>query len=339
MESLPRLSAAGASLLDRRGFLGHAATAAGGMALLDLLAGDGLAGDGPAADSSPITPLIDPSAPYAPRLPHFPAKAKRLIVIFCAGAVSQLETWDWKPELVKYDDKPLPGGPAVTFQGPAGNLARPQYDFKPRGQTGKMVSEMIPHLAGLTDDIAFNLYDTVLAVDHAAGTCRLLATGFPEREAGARAARAAARLDLFGDLLGQGGAEAPAEPVPALTWRSNFTRAGYEAAVERVRAYIRAGDIYQANIAQRFSADLPEGFDGFSLYRRLRATNPATFGAYLAFEGLTVASSSPERFLKLDGRDVETRPIKGTARRVADPEADRALGSALQANPSGPRTS
>ena len=187
--------------------------------------------------------------------------------------------------------------------------------------------------AGLADDIAFNLYDTVLAVDHAAGTCRLLATGFPEREAGARAARAAARLDRFGDLLGQGGAEVPAEPVPALTWRSNFTRAGYEAAVERVRAYIRAGDIYQANIAQRFSADLPEGFDGFSLYRRLRATNPATFGAYLAFEGLTVASSSPERFLKLDGRAVETRPIKGTARRVADPEADRALGSALQANP------
>ena len=155
MESLPRLSAAGASLLDRRGFLRHTATAAGGMALLDLLCRDGLAGDGAIADSGPILPVIDPSDPYAPRPPHFPAKAKRLVVIFCAGAVSQLETWDWKPELVKYDDKPLPGGPAVTFQGPAGNLARPQYDFKPRGQTGKMVSEMIPHLAGLTDDIAF----------------------------------------------------------------------------------------------------------------------------------------------------------------------------------------
>jgi hypothetical protein len=76
-------------------------------------------------------------------------------VIFCAGAVSQLETWDYKPELHRWHDKPMPGGPAVTFQGPAGNLARPQYAFRPRGQTGKMVSDLIPHLAELTDDIAF----------------------------------------------------------------------------------------------------------------------------------------------------------------------------------------
>jgi hypothetical protein len=76
-------------------------------------------------------------------------------VIFCAGAVSQLETWDYKPELHRWNDKPMPGGPAVTFQGPAGNLARPQYAFRPRGQTGKMVSDLIPHLAALTDDIAF----------------------------------------------------------------------------------------------------------------------------------------------------------------------------------------
>ena len=82
-------------------------------------------------------------------------KAKNVVVIFCAGAVSQLETWDYKPELIKRDGQPLAGGPAVTFQGPAGNLARPQYEFRPRGETGKMVSDMIPHLAALTDDIAF----------------------------------------------------------------------------------------------------------------------------------------------------------------------------------------
>jgi len=77
------------------------------------------------------------------------------VVIFCAGAVSQLESWDYKPELIKFDGKPLEGGPAVTFQGPAGELARPQYEFRRRGQTGKWVSDMIPHLAELTDDIAF----------------------------------------------------------------------------------------------------------------------------------------------------------------------------------------
>ena len=151
MASINTLSAFGASLLDRRGFLGNAGTALGGMALADLLARSGLADGQPLASS----PLIDPAHPSAPRLPHFPAKAKRVLVIFCAGAVSQLETWDWKPELLRHDNQPLPGGPAVTFQGPAGNLARPQYAFRPRGQSGKMVSDMIPHLAELTDDIAF----------------------------------------------------------------------------------------------------------------------------------------------------------------------------------------
>ena len=138
---------AGRSLLDRRGFLSHSATALGSIALTNLLGLDGLlAANGP---------TIDPARPYAPRDSHFAPKAKNVVVIFCAGAVSQIETWDYKPELIKWDDKPLPGGPAVTFQGPAGNLARPQYAFRQRGQTGKWVSDMIPHLAELTDDFAF----------------------------------------------------------------------------------------------------------------------------------------------------------------------------------------
>ena len=148
MNSRPEhLSNHGRQLLDRRGFLSNSTAALGSIALTSLLGRDGLlAAPGP---------LIDPSRPYAPRSPHFPPKAKNVIVIFCAGAVSQLETWDYKPELIKHDGKPLAGGPAVTFQGPAGNLARPQYEFRPRGQTGKMVSDLIPHLAELTDDLAF----------------------------------------------------------------------------------------------------------------------------------------------------------------------------------------
>ncbi|MFM7042310.1 MAG: DUF1501 domain-containing protein, partial [Planctomycetaceae bacterium] len=138
------------SLLDRRGFLGDSATTLGSIALASLLAEDRLL-----AAAEPARPVIDAGRPHAPRPPHVAASAKNVVVIFCAGAVSQLETWDWKPELVKWDGKPLPGGPAVTFQGPAGNLARPQYAFKPRGRTGKMVSDLIPHLAELTDDIAF----------------------------------------------------------------------------------------------------------------------------------------------------------------------------------------
>jgi hypothetical protein len=149
-----RLSLAGRMLLDRRNFLADSATALGGIALSCLLGGDRLLGAAPQPSDSD-DPVIDPARPYAPRPAHLPAKAKNVVVIFCAGAVSQLETWDYKPELIKWDDKPLEGGPAVTFQGPAGNLARPQYAFRQRGKTGKWVSDLIPHLAELTDDIAF----------------------------------------------------------------------------------------------------------------------------------------------------------------------------------------
>ena len=147
--SAEHLSPAGRTLLNRRRFLSDSATALGSIALTSLLGGDRMLA------SSLSGVIIDPARPYAPRLPHYAAQAKNVIVIFCAGAVSQLETWDYKPELIKWDDKPLPGGPAVTFQGPAGNLARPQYEFRRRGTTGKWVSDMIPHLAELTDDLAF----------------------------------------------------------------------------------------------------------------------------------------------------------------------------------------
>ena len=141
------LSAQGRHLLDRRDFLNGTATALGSVALTHLLGTQGLL--------AAAGPGIDPSRPYAPRTAHFPARARNVLVIFCAGAVSQLETWDYKPELIKWHDKPLPGGPSVTFQGPAGNLAQPQYAFRPRGQTGKMVSDLLPNLAELTDEIAF----------------------------------------------------------------------------------------------------------------------------------------------------------------------------------------
>lgn len=147
MQAAHSLSIGGCQGLDRRRFLTDAAGGLGAIALASLLNSDRLL-------ASPA-PAIDSARPFAPRPPHFPAKAKNVVMIFCAGAVSQLETWDYKPELIKHDGQPLEGGPAVTFQGPAGELARPQYEFRPRGQTGKMVSDMLPHLAELTDDLAF----------------------------------------------------------------------------------------------------------------------------------------------------------------------------------------
>ena len=144
-------------LLDRRRFLQNSSNALSSIALASLLNRDRMLAQDTANSGGNAGGNIelDPRNPYAPRLGHFEAKAKNVLVVFCAGAVSQLETWDYKPKLIEWDDRPLPGGPSVTFQGPAGNLARPQYSFRQHGQTGKWVSDLIPNLAKWTDDIAF----------------------------------------------------------------------------------------------------------------------------------------------------------------------------------------
>src|SRR5262245_35201041 len=100
------LSNAGRWLLNRRDFLRHGGTGLGGVALLALLAENRLLGETPA----PIRPQWSPEHPSAPRAPHFSAKAKNVLVIFCSGACSQLESWDYKPELFKRHGEPLPGG-------------------------------------------------------------------------------------------------------------------------------------------------------------------------------------------------------------------------------------
>lgn len=147
MVSNNSLSHTGRHLLERRDLLGQAVTGLAGVALASLLKQDQLL----ASDAV----SFDPSNPHASRTAHHAAKAKNVLVIFCAGACSQLETYDYKPELIKRDGLPFEGGPAVTFQGPSGNLARPQYKFRPRGECGKMVSDIIPHLGGIVDDISF----------------------------------------------------------------------------------------------------------------------------------------------------------------------------------------
>jgi para-aminobenzoate synthetase component 1 len=108
---------------------------------------------------------------------------------------------------------------------------------------------------------------------------------------------------------------------------STFTHRGYLSAVARVREYILAGDIFQANLSQRFEAPLREA--PWRVYRRLRTMNPAAFGAYMNCGDFQVLSVSPERFLRLSGPKVETRPIKGTRPRGLGPMHDAMLGQVL----------
>jgi len=138
-------------LLHRRHFLGRSVTGLSSIALASLLKQDNLL-----ANDAPIRPAIDPARPYAPRAPHFEPKAKQVLLIFCSGAQSHIDTWDYKPELFKRHDTPMPGaGGLITFQGEQGNLIKPIRDFKPRGQSGKMISDLLPNLAELADDMCF----------------------------------------------------------------------------------------------------------------------------------------------------------------------------------------
>ena len=90
------------------------------------------------------------------REPHFAPKAKQVLQIFCPGAASQVDLWDYKPMLEKMHGQPMPGGETeVTFQGKNGNLMKSPWDFIPSGQCGKMISSMMPHMAKHVDDIAF----------------------------------------------------------------------------------------------------------------------------------------------------------------------------------------
>ena len=161
MRSLP-LSPAGLHLLDRRHFLAHLGTGLGGVALLSLMAERAAA-----EEPGPWRPAIRPEAPLAAREPHFPAKAKRVLHIFCSGACSHLDTWDYKPELVKRHGQPMPGGEnLVTFQGANGALTKSPYAFKPRGQSGKYVSDLLPNLAELADEMCFIHSMTAKAATH-----------------------------------------------------------------------------------------------------------------------------------------------------------------------------
>lgn len=91
-------------LLNRRHFLNRTVTGLSSIALASLLKDNGLL-----ASDSPIRPVIDPAHPYAPRPPHFQPKAKQVLMIFCSGAMSHVDTWDYKPELFKRHDTPMPG--------------------------------------------------------------------------------------------------------------------------------------------------------------------------------------------------------------------------------------
>jgi len=155
--------------------------------------------------------------------------------------------------------------------------------------------------------------------------------GLPAKAAWAQAAervrdaRAALERGVPHAARDLGPAEPPGEP------ESNFTREGFMAAVERARAYVRAGDIFQVVPSQRWVQDFHE--PPFALYRSLRRTNPSPFMFHFNFGGFQVIGASPEILVRVFGREITIRPIAGTRPRGATPEEDRANEASLLADP------
>jgi para-aminobenzoate synthetase component I len=191
-------------------------------------------------------------------------------------------------------------------------------------------------------DIVIGLYDWTIAWDHLLGRCWLISTGRPAsgvaagRRARFRGAMVHERLRESRSVEVEQTTRAPAanpaaplHPVPGHRGVcSNFSRDGYLEAVQRVREYILAGDIFQANLSQRLQA--PISGSALSLYMRLRERSPAPYAAYLDFGDAFLVSSSPELFLRLRGSSVETQPIKGTSPRSTDPLEDASRVAALE---------
>lgn len=171
-----------------------------------------------------------------------------------------------------------------------------------------------------TPDMVVGLYAHAVVVDHAARACWLVshpaARDAPTLLRRACSAQEPVTPAAFGTRF-----EVTSQVRPEM----DFTT--YAAAWQRIKQYLSEGDVYQVNLTQRFSAEVRG--DPWDAYQRLRHVNPAPFSAYLKLPDGAILSSSPERFVRVQGDEVETRPIKGTRRRSGDPAEDARLAEEL----------
>ena len=304
------------SHINRRGFLGDSATLLGSAALATLLSGD-LA---PAADT-PIAPSIQPGRPHAARHAHFPPHARQVLMIFCSGGFGSIDSFDYKPELVRRHGEPLPGKKLITFQGEQGRLTRPLYPFRPRGQCGKMVSSLVDHLGEFADEMCFVHSVTTKTNSHGPAE-NVMSTGFT--------------LDGFPSIgawvsyaLGSEASDLPAfvaipdprgKPQSSVNnWGPGFLPAAFQGtdfnAAQPIRNLARPASISPAADAatRRFLDSLNrkhlDRFPGDSQLAARIASYQLAARMQLSIPGITDLSTESRSMIRLYGAD-STNPLK-----------------------------
>lgn len=223
-------------------------------------------------------------------------------------------------EILDSVDYPFPLGGCFGYWG---------YDLK------QFIEPRLPRRAVYDErwpDCHVGFYGSLVVFDHALSKAWIVATGLHlDGSRGMEQAMDDARWWHQQVLFAHQRESETMEPIPehrSDIVASTFTRGQFLAAVRRAQSYIRTGDIYQVNLAQRLTTPCPQG--GWWLYRQLAARSPAPYAAYFDLNGGELVSASPELFLRMSGSRVVTRPIKGTRPRSNDPIEDARLGYELQ---------
>jgi anthranilate synthase component 1 len=182
-------------------------------------------------------------------------------------------------------------------------------------------------------DLLFMLSDTMLVFDNVAQKIKVVANAHIG-DAGAEAAysEAVSKIEaLVSKLKGRLPARKPKVPKVSGKLRSNYTKKGFEDCVRDAKEYIKAGDIFQVVLSQRFEQKVK--IDPFDVYRALRVINPSPYMFYLKCGDFQLAGSSPEVMVRLEGERIDLRPIAGTRRRGRTEDEDAELASELMADP------
>jgi hypothetical protein len=304
-----------ASVIDltRRRFLSRLTGGLTGVALSDLLLRELLSAQGGSEPAIPRSAL---------RASHFPAKAKQVLQIFCPGAASHVDLWDYRPELFKRDGQPLPGeAEFVSFQGKNGNLMKSPWPFAPAGRSGKMISSMLPHLAQHVDDIAFIHSMTSRSNTHGPGCIHMNSgftrEGFPSAGAWTSFALGTMNENLPTFIAVQDVRGEP--PNGKANWSNGFLPAQHQAVslaaqqplrnLARPEVISAAEDQATRNFLRTMNTEHAARHPGESELRARMASYELAARMQLAAPGVSDLSKEPAHVHKLYGTD-DTNELK-----------------------------